>query len=99
MKKGVNLQIPVELKERITTEASKRKLTDTAFIRECIEEKFFRVDRGIEPGPLAGLQPEDEKRIRRYVEVLRDAPMDTPLRIAVDKNFELYDWAARKGTS
>jgi hypothetical protein len=72
-------------------------MTRTAWVVTACREKFARMDGGlVADGDLAGLSPDDAERIRRYIEVLRNAPLDTPLRRAVDDNFDLYDWVARK---
>lgn len=92
------LFIPRELHPRMKKEMEVRGMSMSPWVIEAVREKLARTDSGrdIGWGPLEDLMEEDRDRIVRYIEVLRTADTNSPLREAVDKNFALYAWASER---
>lgn len=93
------LFIPRDLHGRMKMDMETRGMHMSPWVLEAVREKLGKIETGQDVGwgPLAGLEKDDRERIVRYVEILRGAPTDSPLREAVDQNFALYAWAAGKG--
>lgn len=73
----------------------KRRISKQDWVAEAIRAHLK--NSGFEPaedtGPLAGLSPADQRRVLRYVELLKAVPDDQVFRVAVDANFDLFERA------
>jgi hypothetical protein len=70
----------------------KRRITKQDWLAEAVRE-YLR-GAGVIPGdagPLAGLSPEDQRRVQRYIDLLNAAGEDRMFRVAVDSNIDLFE--------
>ena len=70
----------------------KRRITKQDWLAEAVREHLKSA--GVVPeetGPMAGLSPEDQRRVQRHIDLLRAAGDDRILRVAVDSNFDLFE--------
>ena len=93
--KPTNIMIPEEMRAEIEAAIEARGGTVASLTRDAIAEKLAAMGTE-DTGLLAGLSPGDRQRVQRYANLLRAAPEDTPIRRALDNNFDLFEWGMHK---
>lgn len=85
VKVRLSVDISKQVKDQVEEAANKEHITATEWITSAILGRLYSTDSAL--GPLAGLKKDDIRRVRNFIDCLREAPENAGFRKAVDANF------------